>query len=729
MGSKTIAVYAVGILIVLVCSCSSSGSGTKQVGAPGGPCTSGGACDPGLLCKSGVCVTLPDSSAPDAARDTQATTPPDGSGGVVGPEAGKDVGGRDDVTEVKDVTPEPVADLAPDSSDSSDGADTASADSAPDVMPLPDAPLSSVDSALDTGLRPDSSPDRSPDTTPDARGSGCLIDLASYAGGAHNISNPCQACVPAISTTAWTVQSDGTSCGTGSVCNAGTCAAGCFIASTYYARNALNPLNSCQACVTTTSTAAWTTSQPDGASCGSGSVCHGGACAAGCFIASMYYASSATNPSNSCQACAPATSTTAWTTSQPDGTSCGGGLVCNAGACGAGCFIASASYASGAPNPSNPCQVCVPAASTTAWTVQSDGTSCGSGSVCHGGTCGAGCFIASTYYASAAPNPSNACQSCAPAVSTTAWTTSQPDGTSCGTGSFCHGGACGAGCYIASTYYATNAPDPLNSCQTCVPATNTTAWTVRSDGASCGSGLVCGGGTCGAGCFINSTYYPSAAANPSNQCQTCVPATSTTTWTTSQPEGTSCEAGSVCHSGSCTPGCFIASKYYASSAANPSNPCQACAPATSTTTWTAQSDGAACGTCRFCSSGTCTVASDGASASCGTCRQCQSGACVNSPNGSKAPNCTATCVECQSGICTGTTLNGRSCADCKACQSGVCSTQPDGTYCVGVGNPCMHTCHSGVCGNSPDNTQCSFSGNVNSCCKQGVCTAGPPYCG
>jgi hypothetical protein len=49
-----------------------------SVGSEGCPCTSGGACNPGLACKSNVCVNLGDDSGPDVGpSDAPADTPSD----------------------------------------------------------------------------------------------------------------------------------------------------------------------------------------------------------------------------------------------------------------------------------------------------------------------------------------------------------------------------------------------------------------------------------------------------------------------------------------------------------------------------------------------------------------------------------------------------------------------------------------------------------------------------
>ena len=93
-----------------------------------------------------------------------------------------------------------------------------------------------------------------------------------------------------------------------------------------------------------------------------------------------------------------------------------------------------------------------------------------------------GCDIGGKPYASGAANPSNACQTCAPATSVSSFTTTLADGTTCGTGKFCSGGACLAGCIIGGTFRGAGTPNPANACQACAPATSTSAWSSVTDG-------------------------------------------------------------------------------------------------------------------------------------------------------------------------------------------------------------------------------------------------------
>ena len=268
------------------------------------------------------------------------------------------------------------------------------------------------------------------------------------------------------------------------------------------------------------------------------------------------------------------------------------------------CTIGAVTYADGATNPDEPCQVCAAGTTPDAWTALADTTSCGAGEICAAGTCAAQCIIDGTVYASGAVNPIEACRSCQPSSSFTAWTAGS-DGTGCGSGLICTSGTCGAGCLIDSTNYAPHAVNPANACESCEPSISTTDWTADVDGTSCDTAKVCASGSCAAGCFINGTFHASGATNPANGCQRCEPTASTTAWS-DRALGTSCGTGKVCNaSSSCVSGCFIGGKVYASGAANPSSSCQTCQPGVSTTAWSNRPEGASCGTGDYCGVGVC----------------------------------------------------------------------------------------------------------------------------
>jgi hypothetical protein len=222
------------------------------------------------------------------------------------------------------------------------------------------------------------------------------------------------------------------------------------------------------------------------------------------------------------------------------------------------------------------------------------------------------CLIGGTTYSVGTVNPTDPCQVCTVASSST-WS-NEPDGTYCGvtqrsvadrgsTGYVCSSGLCANDCFISSTLYTSGTANPSNACQLCTPSSSYSGWSNASDGTACAAGQVCSSGTCVSDCFIGGTLFPAGTVNPSNPCQLCTPGSSTTTWS-SEPNGTACGAGEVCSSGSCVADCFIGGTLYTSGAANPSNACQHCTPASSTTTWSNASDGTSCAT-GVCSSGTC----------------------------------------------------------------------------------------------------------------------------
>jgi hypothetical protein len=96
--------------------------------------------------------------------------------------------------------------------------------------------------------------------------------------------------------------------------------------------------------------------------------------------------------------------------------------ACEGGVCVATCQIDDKQVPAGGVNATNPCEQCSPTTSATAWTQRADGTSCNAGQVCSTGMCTPKCFIDGMFHASGAPNPGNACETCVPETSTTRWT-------------------------------------------------------------------------------------------------------------------------------------------------------------------------------------------------------------------------------------------------------------------------------------------------------------------
>ncbi len=162
------------------------------------------------------------------------------------------------------------------------------------------------------------------------------------------------------------------------------------------------------------------------------------------------------------------------------------------------CTIDGKTYSAGDLNPSNACQTCK-LSSPSAWSTLDDGTGCpGSGKYCNAGTCKSGCLVGGTFYATDAAKSGEPCQTCQPTSSDTSLT-NVTNGTACGSGRVCSGGSCQTGCWFSSgsQFVASGTTNAANNCQICSPAVSTSGWS-NNDGAtvSCGNGSCMGTATC-----------------------------------------------------------------------------------------------------------------------------------------------------------------------------------------------------------------------------------------
>ena len=172
---------------------------------------------------------------------------------------------------------------------------------------------------------------------------------------------------------------------------------------------------------------------------------------------------------------------------------------------------------------------------------------------------GSGCGIGGMTYASGAANPTNACESCQPGASTSAWTSAQGVNANCPAGHVCEGtpASCTSGCWIAGGFVSSGGT-ANSGCEVCAPGTSTTAWTDVEGAASCAPGKACNAGSCAPGCSIAGSFVsPGAIAN--SGCEVCTPGSSTTAWT-DVFGAASCPAGETCNAGSCA-ACTVAATW------------------------------------------------------------------------------------------------------------------------------------------------------------------------
>ncbi|MGC4123032.1 MAG: hypothetical protein QM765_52365 [Myxococcales bacterium] len=91
---------------------------------------------------------------------------------------------------------------------------------------------------------------------------GCVVAGAFYQDGEPDPADPCSSCQPSLSTSEFSPRADGASCGAGRVCVTRACLEGCWIDGGHVASGTLNPADPYQACIPEISTTAWTDSEP-----------------------------------------------------------------------------------------------------------------------------------------------------------------------------------------------------------------------------------------------------------------------------------------------------------------------------------------------------------------------------------------------------------------------------------------------------------------------------------
>ncbi|MET0341108.1 MAG: hypothetical protein ABW252_08895 [Polyangiales bacterium] len=632
--------------------------------------------------------------------------------------------------------------------------------------------------------------------------SGCLIGNACIAAGTDDPSNPCRSCNPALSTTSWSLKTVGTACDDGQYCTTGDACAvggvctgaprvcapgggcasvcdeasdqcrtnvsGCLIGGACIAPGNVDPSNPCRACLPAASTTAYS-NLPAGT---------------GCVDALYCTVSEACNGAGACVGAArDCTDALSCTTDGCDesGDRCTNSL--------SGCLIGGACVAAGAADPSNPCAACIPAVSTNAYSPRPAGFACDDGQwctvadACNGvGTCTGtartcdpmglgcssvcdeasdqcragipGCLVGGGCAAPGSDDPSNACRSCQPAISTTSFTnkvagSTCSDGRFCTSGDACDGaGACvgaaracdptgqgctsrcveaqGAcvvdmpGCSIGGSCIAPGSDDPSSPCRACQPSLSTTAYTNKSAGTTCSDGLFCtAGDACnGAG----------ACVAPARDCGDALACTSD-----------ACDENLDRCSHTPSSGCVINGACAAPGSDDPSNPCRSCNPALSTTAYSNKSAGASCADGLFCTVGD---ACDGLGRCASTARDCDDNlTCTRDTCDESNDRCTSTVDDgCLiGGVCraTGSDDPGNPCRACTPTTSTSAwtdeprgTTCSDGQYCTvadacngtgqcqGSARSCGAGCSS-VCDEALDACRASSDG----CAIDGVCVA------
>ncbi|MBT9554954.1 MAG: hypothetical protein IV100_02945 [Myxococcales bacterium] len=673
----------------------------------------------------------------------------------------------------------------------------------------------------------------------------CLIDGICVAEGALQDGDPCRACLPAVSTTAWSVRPNGSACTSDDIpCTTDTCEAGACVHTPV--DTACDDGDACTA--SDTCTAGGCVLAPrkpcdDGLPCTTDACnpltgqCEAALTPGACVIAGACVDEGEDDPTTTCRACLPALSTSAFS-ARPDGTSCSADdVACTVDTCSGGACVATPNAAACSDDVACTTDACTPTGCThtPVDAACSDGDACTTDACtlagctvgprracddqipCTTDSCNAttgaceaslapgACLIGGTCVASNSPDPTSACRACQPALSTSAWT-ALTNGTACTADAVaCTTDACQAGTCVATPNNAACDDGVACTINTCTGAgcTFTPVDAACSDSDACTSdactptgctfgprkacddGLACTTDLCSAttgqctatlqanACLIGGSCITAGALSPGSECQSCQPAVSTSVWSP-RPNGTACTADAVactaelCEGGACaskpndvacvdddlctadrctasgcentlaSETCLIDGVCVAAGASHPTDPCRACLPATSTTAWSTRPNGAPCTT-------------DGVACTVDT---CQAGACLHTPNDAAcddgdactvgdacaaqgcviAPRkvcddglpcttdaCNAATGNCAAPISTGScVINGACIAEgtsdpaspCRAClpafSTSAWSPRPNGTTCTADAIACtVDTCQAGACVATPKDAACT----------------------
>ncbi|HXJ19519.1 MAG TPA: hypothetical protein VMT03_04730 [Polyangia bacterium] len=484
-------------------------------------------------------------------------------------------------------------------------------------------------------------------------------------------------------------QPNGTACGEGKVCSDGICSdcvegMSCAVTGSPCRTGGIT-------CGTGAPVCTANGDQPNGMSCGNGMVCLSGQCT-NCQTGASCV------PANACHQGALACDSgmavcNDKTTPAAAGTGCGTNKVCDgAGTCvacqaGMTCPISGKPCRTGTITCDTGAPVCTESANAA------NGTTCGANMVCADGTCSP-CTLNMT--CTPAANPCHAgAMSCSPAITCSDTGKNLSNGSTCGTNKVCNAGLCTA-CTAGGTCTPTNlCRTGMYSCATgsavCVEVANV------QNGMSCGtmaSPAVCNNGTCNP-CISN------MMCTPPNPCHLGMSSCSTGTYVCNDTgnnasNGTMCGAtansNKYCRAGqcmSCTP----------TGSCTPNNPCHTGVYSCATGNMTCQdtgnnaSDGTDCGTNLVCSSGNCVSCTEGDP--CPMSNPCNAGrmSCSSGPrcarNGFQDPGTVCGVAMCSDGTLSTPTCDGS--GNCsmtldQACSSGMC--KGDGTACIpGDGGP------------------------------------------
>ncbi len=305
------------------------------------------------------------------------------------------------------------------------------------------------------------------------------------------------------------------------------------------------------------------------------------------------------------------------------------------------------------------------------------------------------CQIGGVIYAPGTVNATQ-CQSCQPAVSTTAWS-DLGNGTSCNDSNACtRTDACQSGVCVGSNPVVCTASDQCHTAGTCNTGTGVCSNPDKTNGAACNDGNACTQtDACQSGVCVGSNPVVCTASDQCHTAGTC----NTSTGACSNPDktdGTSCNDGNACtQNDACQSGACVGSNPVVCTASDQCHTAGTCNTSTGACSNPVATGGTTC--VNDCVSGTATCNSSG---------QCTG---TNAADGTtcNGGNLCLTGGTCASGTCSGGAA--KICSGEDACHTpatcnpvdGTCAAaiqKADGLACNSVACQVGGTCSSGTCG-------------------------------
>ena len=344
----------------------------------------------------------------------------------------------------------------------------------------------------------------------------------------------------------------GKKCESGNVCSTGKCEATCLTGQILCGGNrCIDPQNDNTYC------GAKDNCQGDnaGVACPGGQVCLGGTCGTSCLSSQVLCGGKCIVPEKDNEYCG----ATGDCKDSNAGEKCESGNVCSGGTCGTSCLSSQVLCGDKCIVPETDNTYC---GATGDCKGSNAGEKCDSGKVCSGGTCSESCLSGQVLCGGKCivPETDNTYCGAKGKCNNTSASSNDYKGATCASGEVCSGGTCGASCLSGQVLCGGKCilPETDNTyCGAKGKCNNTSASSNDYKGATCASGEVCSGGTCGASCLSDQVLCGGKCIVPETDNAYCGAKGKCDSASASDANyrGNACTNGTKCSEGRCVVTC------------------------------------------------------------------------------------------------------------------------------------------------------------------------------